>query len=638
MKKENGNMVFRKKQILFLVKQIFYFMLVVTILSVYSLNVFADSLTVTPKNGDEVYPGSELEVTYTTVINDERMPYISSGGADFMLYKGDNWDRLFELSLTSIDPNTGQAMFSNTLTATDELGSYSFKVDFVSVWYELPDGVLTNYEGNYRSNSFAPTVAGAQTSITIVNRVLTLSIASIDFGGIINPVVKYGEQIIEDGYTIRYKKLGDSEYSESVPTEAGSYEAIVSRQIPNSTNSETATTTFVIREIEEEEETTEEQKEGSGSISVPSFDYNSGKVTPTVSSSTNGTDHVKIEYKVSGAADNTYTTTAPTLPGKYVARASFDETDTYKAVQVTTEFEIRKAVATATVTAANVYYGVVYTPQSTTTMQSPKPAVYEYKTQGSADTSYTTTKPTAVGNYTVRVTYPETEYYKAATATANYAITYMPAPKYYLNGTAGKNGFYTTNVEITTQDGYKLCSEANGNFTDNILITDTNNISKLYFMDVATGARSDAVTFAPIKIDTVKPQYSGAPEVAKYYGDFLGFAIADLNLLTITVNGENVEFDGETVDLNLDADGGYKDYDIIVTDKAGNINRLTFTLAAEWLETGIIPADKEVSLESGTKYQFESGGTWQMEGDDTEYAGGTSFYIKSDGRHTFTNN
>lgn len=50
----------------------------------------------------------------------------------------------------------------------------------------------------------------------------------------------------------------------------------------------------------------------------------------------------------------------------------------------------------------------------------------EYKAYDAPDDKYTTEKPSAVGNYTVRVTVAESETHTGASATANFSIHYLP--------------------------------------------------------------------------------------------------------------------------------------------------------------------------------------------------------------------
>lgn len=481
-----------------------------------------------------------------------------------------------------------------------------------------------NFEGFELSTEFKITKATGEGTITV---------EGFKYGaGSVSPVVASATNGTDD-VIIEYKlqSAADSAYTTTAPTAVGAYIARATFPETDYYKELQVTTTFEIYSVT-----------GKGSITVDSFRYGEGIVKPVVTSASNGTSNVKIEYRLEGAANSTYTTTAPTKPGKYMARATFAAKDGYDEVVATTTFEITKGLISATLTAQNTYYGVVVAPKVVATTKQEMAAlpapVYEYKLQAASESSYSTTKPTAVGKYNVRVTYPESEYYASYSTVASFEITYMPAPKYYLHGTAGKNDFFTSNVTITTEDGYVLCSEANGNYTSEIRISDTHNISKLYFMNASTGARSDAVEIQELKIDSVIPQYTGAPKAAIQYSDRYQFSVADLNLLTITINGENVEFDENTMEFDFDAEGGYKEFDIITTDRAGNVNRITFTLAAEWLQTGIIPADQEISLEANTQYQLAEEGTWMMEGDSTEYAAGSTFYVKDEGRYTFTTN
>ena len=64
---------------------------------------------------------------------------------------------------------------------------------------------------------------------------------------------------------------------------------------------------------------------------------------PSPSSSTNGTGNVTYKYKVSTAADSTYTTTKPSAAGTYTVQATFATTTNYNAVTATANFTISAA-------------------------------------------------------------------------------------------------------------------------------------------------------------------------------------------------------------------------------------------------------------------------------------------------------
>ena len=74
-------------------------------------------------------------------------------------------------------------------------------------------------------------------------------------------------------------------------------------------------------------------------------------------------------------------------------------------------------------TVADITYGGTINPQYSSSTQATAGAVVEYKTQGADDSTYTTTVPTAVGNYTARVTIPEDDDNYELVMTDDFAIT-----------------------------------------------------------------------------------------------------------------------------------------------------------------------------------------------------------------------
>ena len=80
----------------------------------------------------------------------------------------------------------------------------------------------------------------------------------------------------------------------------------------------------------------------------------------------------------------------------------------------------------------------------------------EYKAYDAPDDKYTTEKPSAVGNYTVRVTVAESETHTGASATANFSIHYLPDLPVQAEGTLGSNGYYTSVVYLVPPSGYSL--------------------------------------------------------------------------------------------------------------------------------------------------------------------------------------
>ena len=157
------------------------------------------------------------------------------------------------------------------------------------------------------------------------------------------------------------------------------------------------------------------------SISVEDFIVGEGTVTPVLETKSEKKDDAVIEYKPIDAPEDDYSTTEPTAIGKYRVRATIPESTTYEEGVCENTFEIRKKLATVTITIADCEVGDDYDP--TYTCDSTGAVTWEYKYKGSADSSYTETKPTAAGNYTVRATIAETDTYQELTGTANFTIS-----------------------------------------------------------------------------------------------------------------------------------------------------------------------------------------------------------------------
>ena len=96
--------------------------------------------------------------------------------------------------------------------------------------------------------------------------------------------------------------------------------------------------------------------DGSGEVTLEGWTYGDTAKTPTVTSTTNGTDNVTYRYKLKGAEDSTYTDTVPTNAGEYTVEATFAATNNYNAVVVTKDFTIAQRPLTMTATAQSKTY------------------------------------------------------------------------------------------------------------------------------------------------------------------------------------------------------------------------------------------------------------------------------------------
>ncbi len=317
-------------------------------------------------------------------------------------------------------------------------------------------------------------------------------------------------------------------------------------------------------------------------------------------------------------------------PGTWYFR--YKETDEKK-VSAATKV-IVKGEGVASVEQGDVNYGTKPDPKAETSTNTEKTAVIEYKEASSDDTAYSQTVPTAVGNYTVRATFAETEAYGEAVATTDFSIRYLetPEPPYTLVGTKGENGYYTSNVVVKPAKGYMISTELNGTYVESLTIQNSQS-GTVFYLRNASGERTGALRLKTIKIKKQTPKLS-LENGKTYYGDSQKLVIQDDYLSQVYVNGVLQNLDGTEFVLQLGSNNGKKKYEITAVDVAGNKKTILVTVAATWMKTGIIPEGVLVNLETGNGYKLGNG-NWKVAGDSTSYSGGTEFYVKKDGSYTF---
>ena len=344
-----------------------------------------------------------------------------------------------------------------------------------------------------------------------------------------------------------------------------------------------------------------------------------------------------MEYAVSETSDTWTQVTGITdsgmlamEPGTWYFR--YKETDEKK-VSAATKV-IVKGEGVASVEQGDVNYGTKPDPKAETSTNTEKTAVIEYKEASSDDTAYSQTVPTAVGNYTVRATFAETEAYGEAVATTDFSIRYLetPEPPYTLVGTKGENGYYTSNVVVKPAKGYMISTELNGTYVESLTIQNSQS-GTVFYLRNASGERTGALRLETIKIKKQTPKLS-LENGKTYYGDSQKLVLQDDYLSQVYVNGVLQNLDGTEFVLQLGSNNGKKKYEITAVDVAGNKKTILVTVAAAWMKTGIIPEGVLVNLETGNGYKLGNG-NWKVAGDSTSYSGGTEFYVKKDGSYTF---
>lgn len=290
------------------------------------------------------------------------------------------------------------------------------------------------------------------------------------------------------------------------------------------------------------------------------------------------------------------------------------------------------------VTMADYYYGgTAPAPELKSETNGTAGVVVEYKKASEPDTAYTTKVPTQVGEYMIRATFPATESYAAVTAAAEFAIRYLPTPEraYSLNGTQGEKGYYTSSVTVVPAEGYLIADALDGDYAENLILTQDMEAGQIYLKKQATGEKTDGIAREAVLIDQKVPAITAVKDGETYYKDSVQVVISDKNLSRIQINDDNIVVKGTEMTFTLSSNHGSEDYQIIARDVAGNETKVSLTVAAPWMKKGIIPTGERIRLKSDRAYSFGDG-TWQVEGDTTSYAGGRSFYVKKDGEYTFT--
>ena len=167
-----------------------------------------------------------------------------------------------------------------------------------------------------------------------------------------------------------------------------------------------------------------------------SANYSIKKRTPDTTVTVPGIVYVGNDYAVEADTDSdgnityqyydknngSYLSSKPTSAGEYTVTVSTPETSKYYSSEDSASFKIIKRDPTITLSVPDTTVGQTYAPEFVTNSDSTS-ITYEYKMEGASDSTYTKTKPTAAGSYTIRVTVGSTDKFNEASATDNFTIS-----------------------------------------------------------------------------------------------------------------------------------------------------------------------------------------------------------------------
>lgn len=239
------------------------------------------------------------------------------------------------------------------------------------------------------------------------------------------------------------------------------------------------------------------------------------------------------------------------------------------------------------------YYGAEVPTPTVTTTSDQDSSNYEflYKKKGASDDTYSSVKPSAIGDYTVRVNIPYSYNYTESMAESDFSISYLPAPAvpFTVLGVEGENGYYKSDITLAAPEGY-LISSSTSDDSFGSSIQYSSNLKSVYLKRIADGARTNAIEVNSYGIDKDAPVFSEtAIDAAGEHHALvdgigvdttsLSFNVTDANLSSVTVNGESALIAGGKSDIVLSIDAGTeKAFKVIAEDIAGNVSEINVTL------------------------------------------------------------
>lgn len=435
--------------------------------------------------------------------------------------------------------------------------------------------------------------------------------------------------------TLQYKDASTNTVLSSKPTTAGKYTVTATAEETDFYYETSASTSYTI--IKRAPDTT---------VTVPDVITIDSDYTIGVDTDSDG----DVTYQYFNKNNTTYPINKPTTAGEYTVMVRTAETSKYYASEASVDYTISKRSPNVSLGVGTPYAGTTYSPTFYSNSDAADRAVFEYKEKNADDSKYSTTLPTAYGEYVVRVTIPETAEFAKTIVTADYRIIYLAAPQtaYVIEGKAGKNNYFISDVELKAPTGYTISAVYGGPYTASIPYKD--GITSVYLKRTSDNALTTAIpiTNAP-RVDKNAPSISAktgtiTPGAVMYASDFI-LNVSDPNLRSLKVNGEAVDLknykDGYTMTLNPGY--GSQTYKIMAEDEAGNVTTIEFTLKAEWLKNKVIIPDVVLPLEGNESYNLGDG-YWLVtrntpEGpvtDNTVYSGNMPFYVNEGGDYTFT--
>ena len=274
-------------------------------------------------------------------------------------------------------------------------------------------------------------------------------------------------------------------------------------------------------------------------------------------------------YKAAiGAGNVTYTykqgdavlDKAPVDAGTYTVTATVSGVDNYEDAVNSAEFTIAKADINPIVSITGWTYGATANTLTVTDNPGNGAVTYEYKVKGAEDSTYSTTVPTAAGEYTVRATIADTANYLGVETTADFTIA-----KKSLTVTADKaSKVYGTDDPALTYTSNGLVGE--DKITGELARAEGENVGEYAITQgTLTAGENYAIKFVPAEFTITAAQFD--VDAKGFEGTFDGKAhgisastkVEGAKVMYLAAEGENVPTEDDFVKANLTASPTFTD-------------------------------------------------------------------------------
>ncbi len=364
-----------------------------------------------------------------------------------------------------------------------------------------------------------------------------VSVDNILVGQTPSPSVTGVPSDYEGEITYSYKDSDGAAHAADTEFAAGTYTVVAT--IPESRiySETTLEATFTVGKYVIEE----------GSVSVSVKDIKVGEMpSPSVIGAPSDYDgNVTYQYKPSTSEDSAYTTTVPTTAGVYTVMAILEPTDKYSGTSCTSTFSISKIAFEPTLTVSDIYVGGTVKPVLDGVPEDYDGTItYQYKLSTAAN--YSSTVPSAAGEYEVLAVLPETDKYFGISCTYIFTISKieldptLTVSNIYVGETVtpvwdGIPDDYDGTITFVYIDGngnsYSAEPLPAGNYLVRATIPETDKYERA-ICEADLEVRKNDITEAKVTIENIKVGQTPAPVVTGLPDDYVGeitFAYIDGN-------------------------------------------------------------------------------------------------------------